>query len=103
MATHILERAEHFVTAFWAAIGAGVAGAVLWFVRTVITNQKVVAALQAEVAARDERRRVEREADHALRNVERGADQALLQQIAERVTRIEGHVMALHTTERNDA
>lgn len=47
---------------------ATVFSAMAWLVRTVLTNQKQLQLLQAEIHAREERREEDRQAMHEIRN-----------------------------------
>jgi len=63
----LLERIEHFTSAFWAGLGAAVAGGFVWLFRTIFTNQRMINNLVAEQKAREEARSVDHEALNEIR------------------------------------
>lgn len=61
------DLASEFWIALTTSLAGGVIAGVFWFVRRVLTNQKQVEALSAEIALREEHRKEERAEDRAAR------------------------------------
>lgn len=55
----IFERIEHFASAFYAALGTAVAGAMVFLVRRILTSAHKIDMLEKEIAAREKRREEE--------------------------------------------
>lgn len=69
-----MERIEEFI--FWAttSIASAVSAGVLWLIRRVLTNQRQIALLEAEMATRAKLREEDRE---RMANIERQGAQIL--------------------------
>lgn len=52
----MFERFEHFMTAFWGALGVSVAGGAVYVFRLVFTSQRQIKALESALATREEAR-----------------------------------------------
>lgn len=78
----LAERLHEFSTAFYAALGTLVAGAVGYMVRTIFTNAKKVEALEKEIAHREEMRVQQNETTTLV-----------LERIEKRVVRMEDHIL----------
>ena len=53
----ISERIEHFATAFWGAVGVGVAGLLFKFVRKIFTDGARITALETRLDLQEKHRR----------------------------------------------
>ena len=58
---NIADRIENFVAGFWVAAAGAIVSACVWLVRTILTNQKALGELRAEIRARENARAAERQ------------------------------------------